>query len=50
MATSRAGKRGAPDVSNRANFMRMKELPQMKPRIRSASHMAALEVPMRMQN
>ena len=50
IATSRAGNSGVPSEANSAIFIRMNELPQMKPRTRRASHMAASEVRMRMQN
>ena len=50
MATSNAGNSGVPSEANSAIFIRMNELPQMNPRTRRASPMAALEVRMRMQN
>ena len=49
-ATSKAGKRRPPAVSNNAIFMRMKELPHTNPSANSASHILELEVPMRLQN
>ena len=44
------GKQRGAIEANSAIFIGMKELPQMNPRMRRASPMAALEVRMRMQN
>ena len=50
IATSKAENMGIPPRSNSASFIKMNELPQTKPKARRASHMAAFDVRMKMQN